>query len=134
MAVLLLDEVTELRELVQEGGHDVAVPAPVLGELRDGDGKCTRAVFGRVRFLNRLPLHQVAESLELRVLLFPPGMKIICQMLWQDVGIVRALVALLLCIGRVHSDCLFLVDDVPDILRHPWASECRTTLARGMVK
>ena len=26
VAVLLLGEVTELRELVQEGGHDVAVP------------------------------------------------------------------------------------------------------------
>lgn len=83
-------EVVQGDELPEEGGHRMAVPAPVDGELRDGDGERTGVVLGLVRSVNGLALHQVVEGVVLCVPVLALGVERICQLLRQGVDIVRA--------------------------------------------
>ena len=75
---LLDGEVIQGDELPQEGRHRVAVPAPVDGELGDGDGEGTGVVSGLVRGVCGLPLAQVAERLVLAVALTGFLVKCVC--------------------------------------------------------
>ncbi len=125
----LLDrEIVQGDELPEEGGHRMAVPAPVDGQLGDRDGERTGVVFRLLRIVHRLPLHQVVEGLVLGVPVLGLLVEGVCQFLRQGVDIVRALASRLRGCDSFHVCSLFIGLSVPHGAWHLWVEECQLTV------
>ena len=122
----LLDrEVVQGDELPEEGGHRMAVPAPVDGELGDRHGERTGVVLRLLRIVDRLPLHQVVEGLVLRVPVLGLLVEGVCQTFRQGVDIVRALASRLGRCDSFHVFGVFIGLSVPHGAWHLWVEECQ---------